>query len=192
MADSQNVLGADPDAALVTRFKQGDEGAFDSLPHRHKDGIYSLVYRTVGDGEVEDVVQDVFVRMYKSLRRFRGESSFRTWLYRITVNACRDHVRALGRRPTISVEELPEIESLPGPADLASSSWTRSEVERAIHGLPQDERAAVEMHYVQGMSYREMAETLRCPVGTVKARVHSAITKLRRKLMPLIEEVSER
>ena len=184
----------DEDRVLVSRFRQGDPAAFDSLFRRHKDGVYSLVYRTVGADAADDVVQEVFIQIYKSLRRFRGEASFRTWAYRVTLNACRDFVRRRVRQQAhTSTDDPDDLACVPDPSASAGDLtvlWTRDELEQALRGLPDSERTAVELHYIQRLSYREMAAVLDCPDGTIKARIHSAMARLRRKLCHLAEEVS--
>lgn len=181
------------DLELVDRFKHGDETAFDELFHRHKDRVYSLVYRTVGPTEADDVCQDVFVGIYRSLRKFKGDASFQTWLFRVTLNTCTDHLRKKGRRPTaLPLEEASEL--VDKSADVGrevSMGWTQDQIEQAIECLPASERSVVEMHYVHDLSYREMSKALGCPEGTVKGRIRSAVIKLRRRLMPLLEGANE-
>ena len=193
MTSSQDALEKDTDIALVRRFKEGDESAFETVFRRHKDAVYSLVYRTVGPGDAEDVAQEAFIRTYKSLGNYRGEASLKTWIFRVTLNACYDHMRRQSRRPLESpLQDLSGLASRGGdPASGASTCWARRELEEAIAALPDVERSLVEMHYVQGLSYREMAGALKCPGGTVKARIHSAVAKLRQRLVPLIEEVDQ-
>lgn len=192
MANRQNLIEADQDILLVDQFKRGDESAFDSLFYRYKDGIYSLVLRTVGLAEVDDAVQDAFIAIYKSISRFRGDSTFRTWAYRIALNVCQERLRRRYTQPQISDEDM---ESALDPCDLEAEvmgRMTGQTVTQAIEDLPQIERSAIEMHYAQDMSYTEIALVLKCPEGTIKARVHRAIAKLRRRLLPVIEEAAKR
>lgn len=193
MAKTEGVREAGQDLDLVERFRQGDRGAFDSLYESHKDGIYSLICRTVGPYSADDAFQEVFIQIFRSARRFRGDSSFGTWAYRIAFNVCRDLTRRNKRQvSTIDVDPDAIAGGACDPADQANACWTRSELLEALQSLTTDERAAIELHYMQSLSYREISGVLLCPDGTIKARVHSAITKLRLKLSHLVEEVDER
>jgi RNA polymerase sigma-70 factor (ECF subfamily) len=181
------------DVAAVAAFQGGDEDAFDTIFHRHKREVYNLAYRTVGAGLAEDVMQEVFVQVYKSLGRFRPTGSFRAWVYRITLNVCKDRKRWNGRRPTVPYEDASDaVADQPDLADMVQDRWTYQQVENSIQALPEDERAAVELHYLQGLSYRELSQVFGCPTGTIKARIHHAISRLRSKLLPLIEQEVER
>jgi len=184
-------MPTDQDTELVSRFKRGDVTAFDGLFALHKDRVYSLVYRTVGPDAADDVCQEVFVHVFRSLGRFRGDSSLHTWLHRITVNVCIDHLRRNSRQPqtssTSETDDFPD-ESL----DMEEiAGWTQSEIRRAISLLSQAERTVVEMHYLQEMSYEEISQALGAPVGTLKARVHRAVARLRDNLSHLTQEADE-
>lgn len=192
MAKTQGVSEAGQGQDLVERFRQGDRVAFDSLYESHKDRIYSLICRTIGQDAADDAFQEVFIQIFRSARQFRGDSSFGTWAYRIALNVCRDFTRRNMRQvSTIDVDPDATAGGACDPTDQANACWTRSELARALQSLTADERAAVELHYMQSLSYREISCILLCPNGTVKARVHSAITKLRLKLRHLVEEVDE-
>lgn len=181
----------DHDLELAARFKRGDTTAFDALFVRHIRGVRSLVVRTIGSDAADDVTQEVFVQVFRSLGRFRGKSSLRTWIYGITMNVCREHGRRRGKQPLVSsIDDVGELcldEPIPDPMDRLAAT----EIERALSSLPETDRAAVELHYVQGLSYSEMAEILQCSSGTIKARIHHAVVKLRRKLSHLEVEVHE-
>lgn len=181
----------DQDFELVERFKRGDSSAFDALFDRHIRGVRSLVVRTIGQEAADDVTQEVFVQVFRSLGRFRGKSSLRTWIYAITMNQCRDHIRHRSRQPSVSFFDDTEEMFLTEQVSDPMTRLTLTEIERAISLLSEAERAAVELHYVQGLSYSEMAKVFQCPTGTIKARIHSAIAKLRRKLRHLEVEVHE-
>jgi RNA polymerase sigma-70 factor, ECF subfamily len=192
MTNSESALEADRDIILIDALKQGRDAAFESLFSRYKDRIYSLVSRTVGEHDADDVVQEAFLGIYQSIPRFRGDSSFRTWAYRITLNVCSDHIRKCKRRPEELTGDPPE----PSPANddpelKAVNHWTQYTLENAVEHLPEIYRSVIELHYVQGMTYTEIAQVLECPTGTVKARVHTALCQLRRRLMPFQEEMSE-
>ena len=193
MADRSQEPETEQDAGLVAEFQRGDERAFDTIFQRHKRGVYNLAYRTVGAESAEDVMQEAFVQLYKSLGRFRPTGSFRAWVYRITLNVCRDSKRWRDRRPAVSCAD--SLDSMPDPSDpigAVEDRWMYQQVESAIQALPEGERVAIELHYLQGLSYRELSETLGCPNGTIKARIHHAISNLRLKLLPLIEQEVKR
>jgi len=192
MAELECVSDADQDMALVELFRTGDCAAFDALFHRHKDGVYSLVYRILGPEAADDMAQEAFTQIYKALPRFRGDSAVKTWIYRITLNVCRDSLRRKMRSPSLVLTEAPNpVDEACDVTDETARLWEREELKRAIDTLSEAERAAVELHYFQGLSYAEMALVLNCPVGTIKARVHTAITTLRQKLNHLLAEVDE-
>lgn len=176
------------DANLIRDFNQGDESAFDTLFDRYRDGVYSLAYRTLGPSGAEDAAQDVFVALYKSLHRFRGDAAFKTWLFRLTLNVCRDHIRRHAKRP-ILFDDMTGLESQTSTRSAASAVQT--DVESALLELPEDERSLLEMHYIQGFSHREISEMLGCNNGTVRTRIHRAIIKLRRRLLPASEEADK-
>jgi RNA polymerase sigma-70 factor, ECF subfamily len=193
LADSSREREMEQDIALVLQFQRGDEQTFDTIFHQHKRGVYNLAYRTVGAEMAEDAMQEVFIQVYKSLGRFRPTGSFRAWLYRITLNVCRDSKRWHERRPAAQYDD--SLDSIPDPSDpvdSVESRWMYGQVESAIQTLPEDERVAIELHYLQGLSYRELSKALGCPSGTIKARIHHAISRLRPKLLPLIEQEVER
>ena len=193
MIDHSEEPEIEQDIALVAAFQRGDEGAFDAIFHRHKRGVYNLAYRTVGAELVEDVMQEAFVQVYKSLGRFRPTGSFRSWVYRITLNVCRDSKRWHDRRPAVPYDDKTDlIADQLNLVETVLDRWTYQQVEDAIQALPQDERVAVELHYLQGLSYRELSEVFDCPTGTIKARIHHAINRLRIKVLPLTEQEVER
>ncbi len=182
----------DQDTALVSRSKRGDMTAFDSLFAAHKDGVYSLVARKLGRDPTDDVCQEVFLQVFRSLGNFRGESSLRTWLYRITQNVCCEHLRQDSRQPqTSSISEIDDVPDENLDRQDETTEWTLSEVEQAIGRLAETEQTAMELHYIQGLTYQEMSVALGAPVGTVKARTHSAIARIRHDLRHLAQEADE-
>jgi RNA polymerase sigma-70 factor (ECF subfamily) len=188
------------DLALVERCQRGDRAAFEALVKRYQDRIYNFVYRMTEDpDEAEDLTQEVFVRVYRSLPRFRGQASFQTWLYRIASNLCIDRHRHQERSPQVvrsldaPVEgpdgerefEVPDWQSNPESAFL--SQELREQVHRALASLTEKLRVVVVMYDMQGLSYEEIAQILRCPVGTVKSRLFNARAALREALRPYVE-----
>jgi RNA polymerase sigma-70 factor (ECF subfamily) len=187
MIDSESVSDAD----LVREFKQGDELAFDALFDRYRDSVYSLAYRTMGPSGAEDTAQEVFIQVYNSLRRFRGDAAFKTWLFRLTLNVCRDQIRRRSRQPVM--RDLPPdlVDSNPSADAGAAAREMRAEIESALLELPEDERSLLELRYIQGFAHREISEMLQCNDSTIRTRIHRAITKLRRRLIPVREEVTD-
>lgn len=184
-------------AELVEKARQGDKRAFGSLVELYKDKIYSYVSRMLQDpSEAQDVTQEAFVRAYEALPAFRGASSFRTWLYRIASNLAIDSVRGRKRRGRNAIpldqpldseegELAPQLaEESRGPAEEALSQELQQKVQEAILELSPKLRPVLILYDLQGMSYREIAQTLGCPLGTVKSRLFNA----RNQLKDILEE----
>ncbi|MFP4249245.1 MAG: sigma-70 family RNA polymerase sigma factor [Armatimonadota bacterium] len=184
---------------LVERARQGDRAAFGQLVDEYKDKIYNYVARMLNDPyEAEDVTQEAFLRAYKSLPRFRGASSFHTWLYRIASNLAIDVVRKRKRQdPTFSLDEPLESDDgeyereLPdetgGPEDRTSTRETRVAVRRAIMDLPEKLRDVMILYELQGETYEDIADILDVPLGTVKSRLFNARNRLKDSLRELVE-----
>jgi RNA polymerase sigma-70 factor, ECF subfamily len=178
----------DADRGLVDAAAAGDRDAFDELVLRHHPAVIGLVRALTGGREdAEDLAQETFVRAWKSLRSFRGESSFRTWLHRVAINVIRTfHAReARMRRFVLPRREAPQEPASSAPpidTDLAR----RQIVERSLAALPEDLRVAVTLRDLQGLEYREIAEMLALPIGTVESRIFRARQRLRPLLAPLV------
>lgn len=184
---------------LVERARQGDRAAFGQLVDEYKDKIYNYVARMLNDPyEAEDVTQEAFLRAYKSLPRFRGASSFHTWLYRIASNLAIDVVRKRKRQePTFSLDEPLESDDgeyereLPdetgGPEERTSTRETRVAVRRAIMDLPEKLRDVMILYELQGETYEDIAGILDVPLGTVKSRLFNARNRLKESLEELVE-----
>lgn len=164
---------APDDAALVAAARLGDLDAFEALVRAHTRTVYAHAVRFFGGdtAAADDVVQDVFVKVYRSIPEFDGRARFSTWLFRITRNVCLDQVRAGKRRP-IPVDPLDAVPSATG--DIADAAVLRASLETAIAGLPPEDRDALSAVAVFGLSYQEAAEQLGVPSGTVKSRVFRA------------------
>ncbi|NLC57237.1 MAG: sigma-70 family RNA polymerase sigma factor [Armatimonadetes bacterium] len=183
------------DELLVRRCQDNDEAAFDALFHRHLNRVYALVCHYVGNPEeARDLTQEVFVRVYAHIRSFRGQSAFTTWLYRIAVNVCLEQQRKAARRrshaafvPLDDVDRALSTEE-EGPMDSVVRQETRERVQQAVGDLPEAHRLVVSLRYFQGLSCKEIAEILDCPVGTVNSRLHYAMTKLRAALQEQLAE----
>jgi RNA polymerase sigma-70 factor (ECF subfamily) len=177
------VTASDTDQQLVQRAQRGDLRAFDLLVLKYQGRIGALVSRYINDpGEVEDVTQEAFIKAYRALDKFRGDSAFYTWLYRIASNAAKNHLVAKGRRPgaDATIEDAEGFEQ----SDLISESSTPEAVlmseelaqvvTEAMDALPEELRAALTLREFEGLSYDDIAAVLECPVGTVRSRIFRA------------------
>jgi len=174
-----------PDSALVAHARHGDEAAFEELVRRYRSDVYRLACRFVRDREEAwDLSQEVFIKAYRALWRFRGEAQFKTWLMHIVANQCRDHLRKR-RTPSVPLDAGLQIErSAPtGEPDHAAEARELGQaIEQALESIPHKHRLAFVLREYEGMSYEEMARTMRCRLGTVMSRLHHARRKLQDKL----------
>ena len=177
------MTASDTDQQLVQRAQRGDLRAFDLLVLKYQGRIGALVSRYVSDaGEVEDVTQEAFIKAYRALDKFRGDSAFYTWLYRIASNAAKNHLVAKGRRPgadtTIEDAEAFEqaglISESSTPEAVVMSEELAQVVTEAMNALPEELRAALTLRELEGLSYDDIAAVLECPVGTVRSRIFRA------------------
>lgn len=175
---------------LVARAQTGDLEAFDALVRRYERQVYNLAYRMTGNyDDANDVAADAFVRVFNAIKRFRGESAFSTWLYRIVTNVFLDERKRRMSRPQVSLEEELNVEGSPlhrqvedpspGPLDLAEESDTRRILNHAIAQLPEFQREIVTMYHILNMSYDDIGEITGAPIGTVKSRLNRARVALR-------------
>lgn len=185
---------------LVERLKRRDEAAFNELVRLYQGKIYRLVFRMIGDrGEAEDLAQEVFVTVFKSIDSFRGDSKLSTWLYRVASNHCKNRIKYLGRRARGQKKELDEmadrdaLESatmntsaqIHRPDDMASARQTEGIIKRAIGELPEDQRELVVLRDIENMTYDEIQDVTGLPEGTVKSRLHRARLSLHRRVAEL-------
>jgi RNA polymerase sigma-70 factor (ECF subfamily) len=160
------------DATLVARHIAGDAAAFDVLVRRHRDRAWAVALRTLGDpSEAEDAVQDAFLSAFRKADRFRGDAQFTTWLHRIVVNACLDRLRRRRVRPVAAYDDS-VLDAVPDPRDALAERETALEVGEALLRLNDDQRLAIVLVDLQGMSVEDAAGVLDVPVGTVKSRCH--------------------
>lgn len=184
------------DRELVTRVKKGDKGAFDLLVVKYQHKIVKLVMRYVKDpSEAMDVAQEAFLKAYRAMGSFRGDSAFYTWLYRIAINTAKNYLVAAKRRPVDFELDLQDpdqyelsnrLKDVDTPEGLLLSNEIREAVEDAIRGLPEDLRTAILLREIEGMSYEEIAQAMTCPVGTVRSRIFRAREAIDKRLQPLV------
>ena len=184
------------DQKLVERVQKGDNGAFDLLVLKYQHKIVNLVMRYVRDPELaQDITQEAFIKAYRALPRFRGDSAFYTWLYRIAVNTAKNHLAAQRRRPMDIELDLqdPEqyelhakLKETDTPEGITLSNELMEIVERAIAALPEDLQTAIILRELEGMSYEEIAQTMECPVGTVRSRIFRARDAISNKVGSLL------
>lgn len=187
----------DIDQQLVERVQQGDQAAFEVLVKKYQHKIMSLISRYVKQpGDVPDVAQEAFIKAYRALPNFRGESAFYTWLYRIAVNTAKNYLVSRGRKPPstdIDAQDAEFMDDGHGLKDIASpesqilSEEIRAVVLEAIEALPDDLKQAITLRELDGMGYEEIAVTMDCPIGTVRSRIFRAREAIDKKLKPLLE-----
>jgi RNA polymerase sigma-70 factor (ECF subfamily) len=189
MADEADRREAEREAALVERLRKGDGRALDELFRRHRDTAYGIAYRLVGSREdALDVVQEAFIHVMRGIQTFRGQSSFRTWLYRIVTHAALDYRRwrSLRTSETLDVETMVEpTASGPSqrtPQEEAAARDLRQAIDKALMNISEKNRAALVLFAIEGMSYKEIAEVLSISVGTVMSRIFNARQRLRELL----------
>lgn len=164
---------------LVNMARDGDDGAFEDLVRLHRKAVYAFVYRLSGNGDdAAEIVQNTFIKAYRSMGRFRGESSFKTWLYRIAVNTFRNHLRDKARRKHLSIDE----KVLPSGEDVFATVSKRQErgmVQKAMNDLPPRQREALILRINEEYRFSEVADIMKCSVGAAKANYHQAVQKLK-------------
>ncbi|MCB1705433.1 MAG: RNA polymerase sigma factor RpoE [Halioglobus sp.] len=178
------MTAAVTDQQLVARVQKGDSRAFDLLVLKYQHKIFGLISRYVRDAdEVQDVAQEAFIKAYRALPNFRGDSAFYTWLYRIAINTAKNYLVSRSRRPPGSDVELEDAEYLEGgdglreienPENALFGAELKAVVEGAISSLPEDLRTAITLREFEGMSYEDIADIMDCPIGTVRSRIFRA------------------
>ena len=189
------VSGNSVDHELVRRVQQGDRHAFDALVRKYQHKVVQLVSRYVHDlHEAQDVTQEAFLKAYRAIDSFRGDSAFYTWLYRIAINTAKNFLVAQKRRPpgedidAVDAEQFFDsaLREHATPERLALTGEIEQVINRAIEELPDDLRTAITLRELEGMSYEEIAESMSCPVGTVRSRIFRARDAIDQKLRPLL------
>ena len=185
------------DQQLVERAQQGDKHAFELLVVKYQRKLGRLLSRFVRDpAEVEDVTQEAFIKAYRALPSFRGESAFYTWLYRIGINTAKNYLVALGRRAPTSTEIDSEeaegyeegelLRDIRTPESELMTKQIAMTVNQAVENLPEELRTAISLREIEGLSYEEIAEIMNCPIGTVRSRIFRAREAIAEKLRPLL------
>lgn len=184
------------DQVLVERVQRGDKKAFDLLVLKYQHKVANLISRYVRDqAEVLDVTQEAFIKAYRALPNFRGESAFYTWLYRVAINTAKNHLAAQARRPpgddieADTAEQMDmgaALKELDTPENLALQGEIAQTVQRALDDLPQDLRTAITLRELEGLSYEEIAQAMDCPIGTVRSRIFRAREAIDARLKPLL------
>lgn len=188
----------DIDQQLVERVQRGDKAAFDLLVVKYQRKIFRLLSRLIRDSaEIEDVAQEAFVKAYRALPNFRGDSAFYTWLYRIAINTAKNYLVSQGRRaPTSTQVDVEDAETfddgdhlrdLNTPDSMLVTKQVGEAVNRAIDQLPEDLRTAIVLRELEGLSYEEIAESMQCPIGTVRSRIFRAREAIALELRPILD-----
>jgi RNA polymerase sigma-70 factor (ECF subfamily) len=184
------------DQALVERVQKGDKRAFDLLVRKYQHKVVGVISRYISDwSEAQDVAQEAFIRAYRAIAAFRGDSQFYTWMYKIATNTAKNYLVSQGRRPPtddIGVEDAVQLDGGARLKDRATPEHEllRQEIEQTVFAtveqLPEDLRTAITLREVDGLSYEEIAEAMNCPIGTVRSRIFRARDAIDQKLRPLL------
>ena len=187
---------SEEDTALVRAFQVGDRAAFDKLVLKHKDNLFNTVYRFLGDyQEANDCAQETFIKVFKSLKKFRFESAFSTWLYRIAMNTCKNRLKSSAyrwRKRTVPLENPEGCSGINPHAEIQDDAQSPvnelekkdrlERIQKAINSLPEEQNRVVVLHDIQGLSYEEIADITGQKLGTIKSRLARGRLKLRNKL----------
>lgn len=188
----------DIDRQLVARAQRGDKRAFELLVEKYQRKLARLLSRFIRDpAEVEDVTQEAFIKAYRALPAFRGDSAFYTWLYRIGINTAKNYLMAMGRRAPTSTEveaeeaegfeEGEQLRDINTPESMLLSNEIAKTVNATIEQLPEELRTAIQMREIEGMSYEDIAKAMDCPIGTVRSRIFRAREAIAEQLRPLLD-----
>ena len=195
--NEQTRNNAELDKELVQRVQQGDKSAYDLLVIKYQHKIVQLVNRFVKDpSEAQDVAQEAFIKAYRALGNFRGDSAFYTWLYRIAINTAKNYLVSRARRysdyevdvqDAEQVENAPQLKGMDTPDNVLMNEQIVEAIKSAIEKLPEEMRTAIMLREFEGLSYEEIAQAMECPVGTVRSRIFRAREAIDKKLTPLLD-----
>jgi len=195
--NSHTRAGEQLDEELVLRVQQGDKSAYDLLVIKYQHRIIQLVNRYIKDpSDAQDVAQEAFIKAYRALGNFRGESAFYTWLYRIAINTAKNYLMSRSRRSADAqvdvldaeqIEKAPQLQGMETPERQLLNEEIVETIKTAIAKLPEEMRVAIMLREFEGMSYEEIAEAMDCPVGTVRSRIFRAREAIDSKLTPLLD-----
>ncbi|MCH8845620.1 MAG: RNA polymerase sigma factor RpoE [Proteobacteria bacterium] len=185
------------DKQLVERVQNGDKKAFDLLVLKYQQRIINLVSRFVHNpSDAQDITQEAFIKAYRALPNFRGESAFYTWMYRIAVNTAKNYLAVKSRRPLESAQDIDDVEQIEGdhtlrhqetPEHLLLRDEIQETILNSIEALPEDLKIAITLREAEGLSYEDIANAMDCPIGTVRSRIFRAREAIDRELKPLLE-----
>lgn len=185
------------DLAIVRQIQRGDAAGFNLLARKYQHKVSNLIARYVYDqGEIEDITQEVFVKAYRAIGGFRGDSAFYTWLYRIAINTAKNYLVAQSRRPPSTDVDAQDAELTEAGRNLRETSTPESNllsaeladrVSKAVSDLPEDLRTAIVLRELEGLSYEEIATVMECPIGTVRSRIFRAREAIDKQLQPLLK-----
>ncbi len=193
----------DVDAELVARVQKGDKRAFDLLVLKYQRKIMRLLSRMLNNqAEVEDIAQETFIKAYRALPQFRGDSAFYTWLYRIAINTARNWLSSNQRKMLVSdtfetkegetFSQSDNLIDIDTPESRMVSREIAQTVNKAIEDLPEDLRTAIVLREIEGLSYEEIAQTMECPIGTVRSRIFRAREAIAARLKPVLGQDNDR
>jgi RNA polymerase sigma-70 factor (ECF subfamily) len=182
---SRGLSTLSDDAQLIAACRRGEARAMEMLYHQYKRRVFGMAHRIVGVSDAEEVAQEVFVRVFRGLTNFRGDSQLSTWVYRLTVNAALSHLAKRGRRHEVGDDGLAE---LPAPPTTERDSALAARIEVALTQLPAGYRAILVLHDIEGLSHEECAAILECRIGTCKSQLHKARARMRELLGPSLAD----
>ncbi|MFQ3209102.1 MAG: RNA polymerase sigma-70 factor (ECF subfamily) [Colwellia sp.] len=198
LKDMPQKIEPNIDQQLVERVQRGDKNAFNLLVTKYQHKVANLVSRYVKNhSDVPDIVQEAFIKAYRALPNFRGDSAFYTWLYRIAVNCAKNHSVALGRKPPSNDVEITDAElydtggalrETASPEKILLTAEIKKIIFSTMESLPEDLRLAINFREIEGLSYEEIATIMECPVGTVRSRIFRARDAIDKKISPLLQK----
>jgi len=190
MQQAQNIFNLKDDFSLIRAFNEGEETAFNDLVNRHKEKVRNLIYLNLGStSSIDDISQEVFLAVYRKLKQFRFQSQFTTWLYTITINKIRDHIRKQKIMSVFSAFSSDDTENIVEPGSFKENFDVNEMVRDAVAKLPRKLKEPLILRDFEGMSYQEISDATGCEIGTIKSRIFRARESLKKMLQPWREEL---